>query len=192
MDTNRTLELTVLSAEDLRVDRKLNAKNLYVVVRAESITSYTTSTVVTEYDSEDGGNNNNPTWNEKLLVDVPAHARCITLEVKYCKSSSSTTSSGKDIGVARIAVSDFLGGAEDHCLKMLSYRLRDWEGRRNGVLHFSVRVVKKEKKVGLLGSSYCGFQNIMMMKRTSSSSSSGGGVVTAIPVRWNNCASSNV
>ncbi|KAJ1414824.1 C2 domain [Sesbania bispinosa] len=190
MDTNRTLELTVLSAEDLRVDRKLNAKNLYVVVRAESITSYTTSTVVTEYDSEDGGNNNNnnnPTWNEKLLVDVPAHARCITLEVKYCKSSSSTSSTGKDIGVARIAVSDFLGGAEDHCLKMLSYRLRDWEGRRNGVLHFSVRVVK----VGLLGSPYCGFQNMMMMKRTSSSSG-GGGVVTAIPVRWNDCASSNV
>ncbi len=110
------------------------------------------------------------------------HARCITFEVK-CKTSTGV----KDVGVARVAVSEFLGGVvPEHCLQFLSYRLRDWEGRRNGVLNFSVRVkspeyvaakVTTEKKVGS-----CGFQ---MRGPLGASSSSSGGVVTGIPVSWN-------
>ncbi|TKY65536.1 BON1-associated protein 2 [Spatholobus suberectus] len=128
----RTLEITVLSLEELREDWKHTAQSLYVVVRAESINCYATGTAA------EGGN---PTWNEKLVVDVPAHARSITLEVK-CKNAPGV----KDVGVARIAVSDFLGGAEpDERLQFLSYGLRDWEGRRSGVLNFSVRATAPEK-----------------------------------------------
>lgn len=166
MDTNaishphhplsRTLELTVLTLEDLRDDWKPVTKSLYVVVRAESINSYTTGTA--KEGGEDGGT---PTWNEKLTVDVPAHARSITLEVK-CKNSP------KDVGVARIAVSDFLGGAvQDQCLQFLSYTLRDWEGRRSGVLNFSVKVKDSTPPV-------------------EESSSAGEGVVLGVPVCWNN------
>ncbi|XP_061359255.1 BON1-associated protein 2-like [Gastrolobium bilobum] len=192
MDTThqrRTLELTVLSAENLRVDGKPATKNLYVVVRAESITSYTTSMAA----GGDGGGGcgvmYNPSWNEKLLVDMAMHARSITLEVK-CKSSTSV----KDVGVARIAVSDFLGGVvPDHCLQFLSYRLRDWEGSCNGVLNFSVRVVKspeyvpspvaaKPEKVGP-----CGFQ-----MRDSIGERSPSLVVIGIPVQWINYGGSSV
>ncbi|KAK7340181.1 hypothetical protein VNO77_20877 [Canavalia gladiata] len=130
MDTvthpHTTLDLTVLSVEDLHVDPKIPTHNLYVVVRAESITSYTTAMAA----EGDGGN---PSWNEKFLVDLGTHARSITFELK-----SKTSTTVKDIGVARIAVSDFVGG--DHGLKFFSYRLRDWEGRCNGVLNFSVIV----------------------------------------------------
>lgn len=126
------------------------------------------------------------------------HARSITLEVK-CKTtwSSTTTRGAKDVGVARIAMSDLVGGVvPSHCLQFLSYRLRDWEGRRNGVLSFSFRVVKESPEFVLpmltekvMPGSPCGFQNIMRTTgwtaaTSSSSSSSGGAVVTGIPVMW--------
>ncbi|KAK7256693.1 hypothetical protein RIF29_30150 [Crotalaria pallida] len=170
----RKLEITVLSAEDLRVDCKPATKNLYVVVRPESIKSYTTAM------AEEG--NVNPSWNQKFMVDMPMHARCITFEVK-CKTSMGV----KDVGVARVAASEFLGGVvPDHCLQFLSFRLRDWEGRRNGVLNFSVRAISPgyvaapvTEKVG----SSCGFH---MRDSVGALSSSSGGVVTGIPVSWKN------
>ncbi|XP_027353207.1 protein SRC2 homolog [Abrus precatorius] len=125
----RTLELTVLSAEELNVDQKLTIEDLYVVVRAESINCYTTGMAK---ESGEG----KASWNDKLLVDVPMHAKSITLEMK-CNTSTSV----KDVGVARIAVSDVVEeDVLDHSFKFFSYRLRDWEGRCNGVLKFSVRV----------------------------------------------------
>jgi len=33
-----------------------------------------------------------------------------------------------------------------NCSQILSYKLRDWEGRQNGVIHFSARVVVPEQK----------------------------------------------
>ena len=174
------------------MDRKpaTTKSNLYVVVRAESINSYTTCMAM------EGATNNNPTWNHKLVVDVPVHARSITFELK-CKSS---TKGVKDVGVARVAVSEFIGGVgvPQHGLQFLSYRLRDWEGRRNGVLNFSVKVVSSPEyaaspaKVAAEKVSPCGFQMRGTMGATSSSSSSCGGVVTGVPVWWNNYATSNV
>ncbi|XP_020218534.2 uncharacterized protein LOC109801817 [Cajanus cajan] len=101
----RTLELTISSLDELREDWKPALKNLYVAVRADSITSYATGT------AEDCGGNSS--WNETLVVEVPAHARSVTLEVK-CRNSPGV----KDVGVARIAVTDFLSGAaagSDEC-----------------------------------------------------------------------------
>ncbi|KAK7317527.1 hypothetical protein RJT34_01842 [Clitoria ternatea] len=81
MDTiahpKRTLELNVLSLDELYADPKLKTRNLFVVVRAESIKCYTTSMATTRSNYE-----RKPLWNEKLLVEMPTHARSITLEVK--------------------------------------------------------------------------------------------------------------
>lgn len=168
------------------MDRKPATKNLYVVVRPESIKSYTTGMAAAA--EEGNSNTNNPSWNQKFCVDVPMHARCVTFEVK-CKTSTGVV---KDVGVARVAVSEFLGGVvPDHCLQFLSYRLRDWEGRRNGVLNFSVKVVESPEYVASpvtkptaaekVGS--CGFR---MRGAIGGASSSSGGVVTGIPVSWKN------
>jgi len=133
---NRTLDLTVLSLEELHANWRHAAKRLYVVVRAESIASYTTATATVESTSDGSGD---PSWNEKLEVDVPAQARSVTLTVK-CKDAPTV----KDVGIARIAITELLGAAEQN-LQILSYGLRDWEGRRSGVIKFSVRVRESEK-----------------------------------------------
>ena len=68
------------------------------------------------------------------------HTKSITFEV-FCKSSMAV----KSVGVARIAVADFLSGSlPESYLQFLSYRLRDREGRRNGIINFSVRVKMPE------------------------------------------------
>ncbi|MED6158999.1 hypothetical protein PIB30_038235 [Stylosanthes scabra] len=171
----RTLELTVLSAEDLRVNGKPATSNVFVVVRAESLTAHTTSCK--------GNHNNNGngfvTWNEKFVVEVAAHARSIAFEVK-CKTSSS--GSVRDVGIARVALADFLGTVvPDHCLQFLCYRLRDWDGLKNGVINFSVRDLAAPPPL-------CKVVGVKTEGCASSSSSSDNAVVTGIPVWWkNNC-----
>ncbi|KAG5053715.1 hypothetical protein JHK85_006225 [Glycine max] len=128
----RTLEITVMSGENICVDRSSGAENVYVVVRAESLNSCTTKTV-----NEDKGVH---AWNEKLLLDIPTHARSVTFEVQ-CKKYKGV----RPIGVARIALSDFLSNdtkiVSESVPQMYCYGLRNWEGRQNGVIHFSVKVV---------------------------------------------------
>ncbi|QCE12212.1 hypothetical protein DEO72_LG10g3453 [Vigna unguiculata] len=133
----RTLDLTVLLVEDLHANWRHATQNLYVVVRADSITSYATGIATVETTSDGSGN---PSWNEKLEVDVPAQARSITLTVK-CKNAPSM----KDVGIARIDITEVLrAAAPEQNLQILSYGLRDWEGRRSGVIKFSVRVRERD------------------------------------------------
>ncbi|KAK7390021.1 hypothetical protein VNO78_25319 [Psophocarpus tetragonolobus] len=149
---SRTLELTVSSAEGLHIRGKPAKKNVFAVVRADSITSHTTAMV--------SGDDGCHSWKEKFAVELGARARCVTIEVK-CKTETGV----RDVGVARIAVSDFLAGTvQDHRLQVLCYRLRDWDGRENGTVKFSVR---------LMASPHDGNDD--------SSPSSSHGVVTAIP-----------
>ncbi|KAG5053714.1 hypothetical protein JHK85_006224 [Glycine max] len=172
----KTLELTILSAEGLHVRGKPTPNiKVFAVVRAESITSHTTAMVTTT--TTNGSDNGfQYLWNDKFWVELGPRARCVTIEVK-CRTETGVV---RDVGVARIAVSDFLGGSSvpDHCLQSLCYRLRDWDGRENGVVNFSVRVAPPPTPPppppAEGAESYC------------SSSTSGTGVVTGIPVYWNN------
>ncbi|KAK7349558.1 hypothetical protein VNO77_07009 [Canavalia gladiata] len=130
-----SLEINVISGENICVDRSLLAENVYVVVRAESLSCCTTKMV-----NEEKGV---LAWNEKFLLNIPSHARSVTFEVQ-CKRYKGV----RPIGVARIALSDLIGDnnkkvwESESSAEMYSYRLRDWEGQRNGVIHFSVKVVK--------------------------------------------------
>ncbi|KAE9605441.1 hypothetical protein Lal_00025218 [Lupinus albus] len=171
---SRTLEVTVLSAENLRINGNPATKNIYVVVRAESITSHTTAT------TGDGSGGGFHSWNEKLTVEMAMHAKSITFEVR-CKTEIGV----RDVGVARIAVSDFFGGlVPDQVLKFFSYGLRDWDGLRNGVINFSVRVVEPAvEEVEAVADSE---------KMVGATSSSSNNVVLGIPICWNNSTSSNI
>ncbi|KAI4328742.1 hypothetical protein L6164_021075 [Bauhinia variegata] len=134
--SSRTLEITVISGENFCVDRNPVTENAYVVVRAESINCYTTG-MAREGDGY-------PSWNEKFSLDIPLQARSVSFEVQ-CKMS---TDAVRPVGVARIAISDFLAGSvPPEKLQFLSYRLRNWDGRRNGIINFSVKVKAPEYSI---------------------------------------------
>eukprot|EP00257_Ricinus_communis_P001493 XP_002511806.2 BON1-associated protein 2 [Ricinus communis] len=126
--TSRTLEITIFSCEDLRIDRRSVKNNTYVVVRTDHLNS-----TATKIDTQGGSY---PSWNEKLIVDMPLHERFITLEAR-CK----TASADRIIASARMPVTDFMGGyLPDNYLNILSYRLRDTRGERNGIINLSLKV----------------------------------------------------
>ncbi|XP_028769117.1 BON1-associated protein 2-like [Neltuma alba] len=132
----RTLEVTVISGENLCIDRTPATENVYVVVRAESLKCWSTKTAKQEVGSL------STSWNEKLIMEVPLHAQSITFEVQ-CKTPRGMD---RSIGLARIAIGDVIPKEEKRS-EMLSYRLRNWEGRRSGVINFSVQVVNKEQEI---------------------------------------------
>ncbi|KAG2725110.1 hypothetical protein I3760_01G051200 [Carya illinoinensis] len=122
-----TLEITVISGEDIRNNRKPVKKNAFAVIRTDS-----QPLCRTEMD-KDGGSY--PYWNEKHNVEIPQHARFITVEVQ-CKTSVGD----KTLGMARIPVSDFVGGfVPQSYLHFLSYRLRNSNEERNGIINVSVK-----------------------------------------------------
>ena len=174
---SKTLEVTVLTAENLTVDGKPVTKNTYVVFRTESLNCCTTGMA-----AEDGSHSS---WNEKFFLEMPIHARSITFEVYYKNPVGA-----KLVGVVRIAVSDFLGGdVPESFLQFLSYRLRDSAGRRNGVLNFSVRMKMPEcsslmpKPAVGVPANKDGSRGYQM--RTALAEKNSNEVVVGIPVPWN-------
>ncbi|XP_047151289.1 BON1-associated protein 1-like [Vigna umbellata] len=150
-----TIQLTLLSAEGLHVRGKPANTNVFAVVRADSIASHTTATATES--------NGSLSWEETFSLEVGPYARCLTIEVK-CRTGAGE----RDVGVARIALSDFLGRSLPGNRLQLCYRLRDWDGRENGTVNFSVRVVAQPQPHAAADENGC--------------ESSLGGVVTGIPV----------
>ncbi|BFG21875.1 hypothetical protein CerSpe_081490 [Prunus speciosa] len=164
--TSRKLEITVISAENLQLDRKPIKKNASATVRAEKESQFRT----TDMDTEGGAY---PKWNEKLVLDLPLHARSLTVEI-HCKTSYGV----RTIGTAKIPVSDFVGGfVPEGYLHFLSYRLRNNRGERNGIVNISVRMQAPELKACATTSSHSS-----MGFPVADSSFGGGGVATGVPV----------
>ncbi|PHT79557.1 hypothetical protein T459_17609 [Capsicum annuum] len=110
------LEITVISYENLLDNRKQPIKkNAFVNIKTESTTC---NEQTKKMDKE---SKSFSTWNEKLIVDMPMHARYLTMEVQ-CKTSSGI----ETIGIAKVPTFDFIGGflSKDY-LHFLSYRLRN-------------------------------------------------------------------
>ncbi|KAK9068285.1 hypothetical protein SSX86_012396 [Deinandra increscens subsp. villosa] len=142
---SRVLELTIISAESLsRAGNSRIKKNTYVVINPESSNDHTAS-FATAIDTENGSY---PFWNQKFHVDMPMHASFFTLEVR-CKNSSGDHA----VGSVRVPVSDFTSWYfPRNYLHFLSYRLKDRDGGRNGVINLSVKVKSPENVVGDGGS----------------------------------------
>jgi hypothetical protein len=114
-------------------------------------------------------------------MDVPLHARFITIEVKYKTRGNSSTS----VGMARIPVSDFIGGyVHENQLQFLSYRLWDSRVRRNGVVNISVRVKVSQKNS--CSNSMSSTVNGIPVTGVPVASNGSTGVVTGIPAVWLN------
>lgn len=174
-----SLEITVLSAEDLRLDGKSIKKDAFVVVKFDSLSSKSTKA------DHQGGSN--PSWNQKLEMDMPMHSHFITLEVQ-CKIGSVN----RVIGTAGVPVSDFLGGYTPlNYLHFLSYRLRDVRGEKNGIVNVSVKVkgVADYRRKYLPGYPPCSSSSLSSQPTwgiPKEEKNCHGGVVTGVPV-W--CAS---
>ncbi|CAI9781565.1 unnamed protein product [Fraxinus pennsylvanica] len=163
--SSRTIEITVISGEDLRVNRRQPVKkNTFVIVQ-------TFSSRTTKMDT-DGGSY--PVWNEKLVMELPMHANFINVSVQ-CKAFSS---GNKLIGTARIPVSDFSGGyLPENYLSFLSYRLRDRNGEKNGIINLSVKVIGPEN-MGWAASCPRPWTKVPVDNKVS------GGTVVGIPVPY--------
>ncbi|XP_058106635.1 BON1-associated protein 2-like [Magnolia sinica] len=130
---SRFLEITVISAESLRISNHLIKKNAFVTVQTDPC-----NCVSTPVDRDGGGY---PTWNEKLHLALPGSARSIAVKV-LCKTASG---SSKTVGMVNIPMSDFVGGyVPAHHLHFLSYRLRQQDGERNGIINLSIKMVGPE------------------------------------------------
>ncbi|XP_028769082.1 uncharacterized protein LOC114726612 [Neltuma alba] len=121
----RSLEVTVISGENLCIVQKPVTEDVYVVVRTESLKCWTTK--MAKQGGESLSSGHSTTWNERLMVEAPLHAKSITFEVQ-CKTSKGLV---RPIGLARIAISDVVP-KDEACSEVLNYRLRNWEGRRSG------------------------------------------------------------
>ncbi|XP_061999312.1 BON1-associated protein 1-like [Rosa rugosa] len=174
--TSRHVEITVLSAENLKSNRKPFKKNSFVTVRTDAAVSTSKLYRTAETDCEGGG----PRWNEKIEVELPAQARNLILEVQ-CKNGART------IGAASIPVSDFIGGwVPENYLHFLSYTLRDERGVRNGIINISVRMKVPE---GLM-STYArkvtsGFATTSSQTKVGYLAVENSGVTTGVPLNWN-------
>ncbi|KAJ3692723.1 hypothetical protein LUZ60_011818 [Juncus effusus] len=128
MASTSTLEVTVISAEDLRQGRRHLERGAFVTVRCgPSVASTVTDT---------GKSHGYPLWNESLYISAPPSAGLIQVEVG--KRSNQVGSANVHIAAAKIPVSDFSYGPIGY-KHFLSYRLRDNEGRANGIVNLCVR-----------------------------------------------------
>ncbi|KVH91159.1 BON1-associated protein 1-like [Cynara cardunculus var. scolymus] len=133
---SRDIELTIISAESLSLtgNRRVK-KNPFVVIKIES-----NADEATEMDT---GNGPNPTWNQKFFMNMPMNARFLTLEVRCRKFSGDHL-----IGSAWVPTSDFDGGYFPmNYLHLLSYRLRDRNGERNGIINISIKINNNGQRI---------------------------------------------
>ncbi|XP_057980459.1 BON1-associated protein 2-like [Malania oleifera] len=164
----RTLEITVISGEGLRLGGRRKAKNAFVTIRTDHYNSRTT-----RVDPEGGSH---PSWNEKLVVDLPVHSRFVTVAVQ-CRAGSGT----RPVGTALIPATDFFGGyTPENYLHFLSYRLRDPTGVRNGIINISVRV-KAAPEVGGV-SSWTELSRPYRVEGSLACGKDSWGAVTGVPV----------
>ncbi|KAL3829632.1 hypothetical protein ACJIZ3_018434 [Penstemon smallii] len=164
--TSKVIEVTVISAEGLLITRREPVKkNAFVVVRSDPFNSKSTG-----MDTVGG---NYPAWKEKLVLELPAHARFISVE---------THSGSKFIGSANIPVSDFSGGyLPDNYLSFLSYRLKDANGEKNGIINLSVMVKGTRGTMGGTASCSRPWKGVPVGGKVSDVDE---GIVTGIPVYY--------
>ncbi|KAJ0239901.1 BON1-associated protein 2 [Hirschfeldia incana] len=185
----RSLEIELISAEGLKVDRKPVKRKTFCVLRIDQETR--------ECKPDDLGGSY-PVWKDKLEMDMAMNGsvRFISIEVLYKTSGGAE----KSVGLAKIPVTDFMGGfAPQGHLNFLSYRLRDEYGDKSGIVNVSIMVKPDVNSLkysspslaapadyGACSSQAAAGNSQMWRPRTSSSmaltAGYGGRVVTGVPV----------
>ncbi|CAN8286229.1 unnamed protein product [Cochlearia groenlandica] len=126
-----SLEIELISAEGLKINRKPVKRKTFCIVRIGSKSWIS---------KPDQIGDNYPVWREKIEMEMALNENItfIIIEVLY----KTTNGVDKNIGVAKIPVIDFMGGfaPPKGFLNFLSYRLRDEYGDKSGILNVSITV----------------------------------------------------
>lgn len=139
ISSSRTLEIRVLSAEDLRIGGRSVKKNAFAIVKVDPVNYQGTKA--------DPVGGSYPTWDEILEINLPLGATSLTLEVQR-----RTSSGDRLIGAANLPVSDNIGDyTPENYLRFLSYILKDTAGKKNGIINVSVRVKMPKQVCSSLG-----------------------------------------
>jgi hypothetical protein len=130
-----SLEMTILSAEELRLNACLLKQSTFVTVHSGSQHHATTN-----IDNQGSGY---PCWNQKFDLELPSNIQYMTIEVKRRSLLGNVM-----IGMVNVPVTDFTQGyaAANH-LHFLSYLLRDRKGLRKGIVNLSIRVKESWERV---------------------------------------------
>ncbi|KAI4311528.1 hypothetical protein MLD38_036414 [Melastoma candidum] len=139
LTTCHDVEVGVLSAEQLTINGRPIKNRAFATVRDECCPNLKSCS--TEIDKE---GRQCPRWKEKFLVNLASSSRNILVEVHRRGSSRD-----KIVGRAWIPVSDFSDEYSvpvTNRLHLLSYRLRDTKGVRNGIVNVSIRVLSPTEK----------------------------------------------
>ncbi|KAK9724579.1 hypothetical protein RND81_05G084000 [Saponaria officinalis] len=121
----RMLEINVISAEDLRINGRPIKNNAIAHVRLNNDTEVASTRV-----DKNGGSY--PLWNDKIDLKFPCNAKEIIVQV--CCDNNLI---GQTIIPAKDIIEDYIPSSYLH---LLSYRLRDRQSRRNGIINLSIRV----------------------------------------------------
>ncbi|KAG7553448.1 C2 domain [Arabidopsis thaliana x Arabidopsis arenosa] len=131
----RKIQITAISAEDLVDGRKPVDKNAFVAFNMAG--NNWKQPMRTSLD-EVGGNH--PMWEDKLETEFSSEKE--PTSVMYVQVYHRSSGKDKHVGTARVPVKEFTGEyAPEGFMHCLSYRLWDEQGRRNGIVNFSVRIL---------------------------------------------------
>jgi hypothetical protein len=130
------LEITIISAEDLRRGQHHLGRGAFVTIRSGLAIVSTTST-----DDAHGY----PLWNERLHIRENSHSGWIQVDVSKRRHGDPTSNPVHVAGV-KVPLSDFSYGPVGY-EHFLSYRLRDQEGRGNGIVNLCVRRLRVNGEV---------------------------------------------
>lgn len=131
----RKIQITAISSEDLVDGRKPVDKNAFVAFNMAG--NYWKQPMRTSLD-EVGGNH--PMWEDKLETEFSSEKE--PTGVMYVQVYHRSSGKDKHVGTARVPVKEFTGEyAPEGFMHCLSYRLWDEQGRRNGIVNFSVRIL---------------------------------------------------
>jgi len=133
----RTLEITLISAQDLKDVNLFSKMEVYAEV---SISGDPRSKQRTPTDREGG---RNPTWNSTFRFTVPADVHAAGKLALHVLLRGDRALGDRDVGQVHVPLSELLGGAGEGAqpVQFVSYQVRKVSsGKAKGVLNFSYKL----------------------------------------------------
>jgi hypothetical protein len=143
----RTLEINVISARDLKDVNYISKMDVYAVVSISGVDSKQQPKQKTKTPVDrDGGKN--PTWNFPIKFTIPETSLAENHLSLVFKLKCERALGDKDIGEVNVPIKELLDSAGDgKSMKFVSYQVRKPSGKPKGEINFSFKFGEIEKVV---------------------------------------------